>query len=103
VSNADAASVGSHVEDEAIRDVVAERRARRPGHPRRRGVALIAVGLFLPGGIEVSVVGIAVAAFDGWLVVTGATGLCPLCVPLSIATLPKMQGVPSIEPSMQAA
>jgi hypothetical protein len=52
---------------------------------------------------EASIVGMAVAAFGGWPGVTGATVVCPLYVPLGITTLPKMQEVPSIERSKQAA
>jgi uncharacterized membrane protein len=70
------------------------------------GFLLIAVGLFLLGGIEASVVGIVVAAFGGWFVLTGATGFCPLYVPFGFTTLPKTQKterVSSIDRSKQAA
>ncbi len=67
------------------------------------GLLLIAVGLFLLSGVEASVVGIVVAAFGGWLVVTGATGFCPLYVPLGITTWPKPQRVARIDRSKQAA
>lgn len=50
------------------------------------GFVLIAVGLFVLGGVEASVAGIVVAAFGGWLVATGAIGVCPLYVPFGIST-----------------
>ena len=53
------------------------------------GILLIAVGLLVLGGLEASVVGVVVAAFGLWLIVTGAIGFCPLYVPLGINTLPK--------------
>jgi uncharacterized membrane protein len=67
------------------------------------GIGLIAVGLFLLGGIEASVLGIVVAAFGGWLFITGATGVCPGYVPFGFNTLPKKEPVPGIERSKQAA
>lgn len=67
------------------------------------GILLIAAGLFLLGGIEASVVGIVVAAFGGWLVVTGAVGVCLAYVPFGFTTLPKKEPVPSIDRSKQAA
>jgi hypothetical protein len=56
------------------------------------GVLLVAVGLFLLGGVEASVVGIVVAAFGLWFTVTGATGRCPLYVPFGISTLATRHG-----------
>ena len=53
------------------------------------GILLIAVSLWLLGGLEASVAGVVVAAFGLWLIVTGAIGFCPLYVPLGINTLPK--------------
>ncbi len=67
------------------------------------GALLIAVGLVLLGGLEASVVGIVVAAFGFWFIVTGAIGFCPLYVPFGISTLPKSQHVPSIHRSRHAA
>jgi uncharacterized membrane protein len=67
------------------------------------GIVLIPVGLFVLAGIEASVVGIVVAAFGGWLVVTGATGVCPGYVPFGFTSLPKKEPVPSIDRSTQAA
>jgi hypothetical protein len=67
------------------------------------GFLLIAAGLFVLGGIEASVVGIVVAAFGGWLFVTGAVGVCPGYVPFGFSTLPKKEPVPSIDRSKQAA
>jgi hypothetical protein len=56
------------------------------------GFVLIAVGLFVLGGVEASVAGITVAAFGGWLVATGAIGVCPLYVPFGINTLGTTHG-----------
>src|SRR5918994_5967376 len=56
------------------------------------GFVLIAVGLFVLGGVEASVAGIVVAAFGGWLVATGAIGVCPLYVPFGISTLRTTHG-----------
>lgn len=67
------------------------------------GIPLIAVGLFLLGGLEASVVGIVVAAFGLWIVVTGAIGFCPGYVPFGITTVAKSQRVPSIDRTKQAA
>lgn len=67
------------------------------------GALLIAVGLVLLGGLEASVVGIVVAAFGFWLIVTGAVGFCLLYLPFGISTLPKSQRVPSIHRTRHAA
>lgn len=67
------------------------------------GALLIGVGLVLLGGLEASVVGIVVAAFGLWLIVTGAVGFCPLYVPFGSSTVPKSQRVPSIGRSRHAA
>jgi len=67
------------------------------------GALLIAVGLVLLGGLETSVVGIVVAAFGLWFIVTGAIGVCPGYVPFGISTVPKRQRVPSIDRSKQGA
>jgi Protein of unknown function (DUF2892) len=67
------------------------------------GILLIAAGLFLLGGIEASAVGIVVAAFGFWFIVTGAIGVCPLYVPFGISTLPKSQRAPSADLGKQAA
>ena len=56
------------------------------------GFVLIAVGLFVLGGVEASVAGIVVAAFGGWFVATGAIGVCPLYVPFGISTLRTTHG-----------
>ena len=56
------------------------------------GFVLIAVGLFVLGGVEASVAGIVVAAFGGWFVATGAIGVCPLYVPFGISTLGTTHG-----------
>jgi Protein of unknown function (DUF2892) len=56
------------------------------------GFVLIAVGLFVLGGVEASVAGVVVAAFGGWLVATGAIGVCPLYVPFGIDTLGTTHG-----------
>ena len=56
------------------------------------GFVLIAFGLFGLGGVEASVAGIVVAAFGGWLVATGAIGVCPLYVPFGISTLGTTHG-----------
>jgi hypothetical protein len=53
------------------------------------GILLIAVSLWLLGGLEASVAGVVVAAFGLWLIVTGAIGVCPGYVPFGINTLPK--------------
>jgi uncharacterized membrane protein HdeD (DUF308 family) len=58
------------------------------------GILLIAVGLWLLGGLEVSVAGVVLAAFGLWLIVTGAIGVCPLYVPFGINTLPKRHVTP---------
>lgn len=67
------------------------------------GALLIAVGLVLLGGLEASVVGIVVAAFGLWVIVTGAIGVCPAYVPFGISTVPKRPRVPSIDRSTHAA
>jgi uncharacterized membrane protein HdeD (DUF308 family) len=67
------------------------------------GIVLIAVGLFPLAGLEVSALGIAVAAFGLWFIVTGAIGVCPAYVPFGITTVPKSQRVPTIDRSKQAA
>ncbi len=67
------------------------------------GIVLIAVGLFPLGGLEVSALGIVVAAFGLWFIVTGAIGFCPLYVPFGFTTLPRRQGAPSIDRGKQAA
>jgi hypothetical protein len=67
------------------------------------GIVLSAVGLFVLGGLEASAVGIVVAAFGFWFILTGAVGFCPLYVPFGFNTLPKSQRVPSIDRSRQAA
>jgi hypothetical protein len=67
------------------------------------GIVLIAVGLSVLGGLEASAIGIAVAAFGLWFIVTGAIGVCPAYVPFGITTVPKSQGVPGIDRSKQAA
>jgi hypothetical protein len=56
------------------------------------GIVLIAVGLVVLGPVEASVAGIVVAAFGGWLVATGAIGVCPLYVPFGISTLGTTHG-----------
>jgi hypothetical protein len=56
------------------------------------GFVLIAVGLFVLGGVEASVAGIVVVVFGGWFVATGAVGVCPLYVPFGISTLGTMHG-----------
>lgn len=61
------------------------------------GSLLIVGGLFLLGGLEASVVGIAAAAFGVWFIVTGAVGFCPLYVPFGWRTLPESQSAPSSE------
>ncbi len=67
------------------------------------GIVLIAVGLFPLGGLEVSALGIVVAAFGLWFIVTGAIGFCPLYVPFGFTTLSRTQGAPSIDRGKQAA
>src|SRR5918994_6423382 len=56
------------------------------------GFVLIAVGLFVLGGVEASVAGSVAAAFGGWFVATGAIGVCPLYVPFGISTLGTTHG-----------
>jgi hypothetical protein len=67
------------------------------------GALLIAAGLVLLGGLQASVVGIVVAAFGLWFIVTGAIGVCPGYLPFGISTLPKSQHVPSIHRTRHAA
>jgi hypothetical protein len=55
------------------------------------GAALIALGLTVWNGLDGSVLGIVVAAFGAWLLVTGAIGFCPLYVLLDIDTLPRRE------------
>lgn len=56
------------------------------------GFVLIAVGLFVLGGVEASVAGIVVAAFGDWFLATGAIGVCPLYVPFGISTFGTTHG-----------
>ena len=53
------------------------------------GILLVAVSLWLLGGLGASIAGVVVAAFGLWLIVTGAIGVCPGYVPFGINTLPK--------------
>jgi hypothetical protein len=53
------------------------------------GAALIAVGLSVLGGLDVSVLGIVVSAFGLWFMVTGAIGFCPMYVLFGISTVPR--------------
>jgi hypothetical protein len=55
------------------------------------GAALVALGLTVWDGLDGSVLGIVVAAFGAWFVVTGAIGFCPLYVLLGIDTLPRRE------------
>ena len=55
------------------------------------GAALIALGLTVLNALDGSVLGIVLAAFGGWFVLTGAVGFCPLYVLLGIDTLPKQR------------
>jgi hypothetical protein len=67
------------------------------------GIGLISVGLFVLGALDVSVLGIVVAAFGVWFILTGAIGFCPLYVPFGFTTVPKSQRVPSIDRTRLAA
>jgi uncharacterized membrane protein len=55
------------------------------------GAALIALGLTVWNGLDGSILGIVVAAFGAWFIVTGAIGLCLLYVLLGIDTLPRRE------------
>ena len=67
------------------------------------GILLLAVGLLPLGGLAASAVGVVVAAFGLWFIVTGAVGFCPLYVPFGFTTLPKSQRAPSIDRAGQAS
>ncbi len=51
------------------------------------GIVLVPVGLFALGGATAGVLGVLVAAFGTWVLLTGASGFCPLYVPLKISTV----------------
>jgi hypothetical protein len=59
------------------------------------GIVLVAVGLAALGGAGASVLGIVVAAFGGWFVLTGIVGFCPLYVPFGIDTHRKSHVAPA--------
>lgn len=67
------------------------------------GAVAIAVGLSVLGALEASVLGIVVAAFGLWLVITGAVGFCPLYVLLGISTVPKVRDTSRIARGKLAA
>jgi hypothetical protein len=50
------------------------------------GAALLAVGLWLWGGLQGSAGGLVAAVFGLWFMLTGAVGFCPLYVPFGIST-----------------
>ena len=51
------------------------------------GAALLFIALFALGGAGGSILGIVLAAFGFWLLVTGATGVCPGYIPFKFSTL----------------
>lgn len=51
------------------------------------GVAIFAAGLLLVGALDSNTIGLLMAAFGLWLVVTGAIGVCPLYIPFGFSTL----------------
>jgi hypothetical protein len=50
------------------------------------GALLLAVGLWLWGGLQGSTGGLVAAGFGIWFMLTGAVGFCPLYVPFGINT-----------------
>ena len=59
------------------------------------GIILLAVGLFLLGALGGSGLGIVSVAIGVVGVVTGATGFCPLYVPLGISKVKQERAAPS--------
>lgn len=50
---------------------------------------LLLAGLLLYGVLHANVLGLFIAGFGVWLLVTGLTGVCPLYIPFGFSTLEK--------------
>ena len=55
------------------------------------GVALVPIGLVALGGWQGYLIGLLVAGFALWLLVTSLTGFCPGYIPFGISTLDREQ------------